>query len=290
MYDLVGASERSRLVRLSLSRFFYALCASAIFIFVLGAAPGVSSVIGKDDRLVAATYAREHGLSREELQKRFGASGAIRCPYGAASGFLVGGSAVVVTARHVLFPEIDMSLKVAEGANRGCKFVVQDGAAERAYEFDFGRLQRPIERQRGFADNKDWVVARLTKAVTGVTPYRLPLQTATPQEVVTTVAAEQSDMDIPKSDGPIFADCKIRSIRGVYDGRSIIYETDCSQENGVSGGAVVRVRADGVEALAVSTTHSLKNCPDFRPGICSSLSIPIAGELLESVRRLASEN
>lgn len=73
-----------------------------------------AGTLGPDDRLTPSDEVRRHDQDLATVRQSFGASGSMMCPCGEASAFLTDRGDIVVTARHVLYPEKDVYRVVVE--------------------------------------------------------------------------------------------------------------------------------------------------------------------------------
>lgn len=246
-----------------------------------------AGVIGKEDRQSLPDYAQSHSLDVDAAYRTFAASGRIMCNLSNASAFLVYRSDIVVTARHVLYPELDQGAYAGRLNVHRCGFETTDGKTSTWHYADVKTITYLPDKQRSHADRFDWVVMRLNQPIADVTPYRLPSVPPRFGEAVTDVTIRQDGFVKQDWNERVLADCKIGGLRVIDDIASAGVETDCSQGAGASGGAVLRKTAEGYEALAVISSATRRDCPRFDSDNCYSFAVGLTQPVIDAIKAVA---
>lgn len=244
--------------------------------------------IGSENRQPIDQYAASHKMSPEEARRTFGASGRIMCPFGEASAFLLFKPNVVVTARHVLFPEKSMTGYAGRPQILRCGFEVSDGKTSTWHKVDVSSFIYPDGRQRSPSDRFDWVVMRLSEPVTEFEPYRLPANKVRVGDSVIDATIRQANFLPDDWNERIITPCKIRAIDNIDHIAASGLRTDCSSNIGASGSPILREGPQGMEAVGIMSSSS-ETCPKFNRRNCYSFAVGLEPELLEAVHRIAGE-
>lgn len=247
--------------------------------------PAAAGTIGSDDRLSISDYAQRHGQDLAAVRGRFGASGRIMCPFGEASAFLVDRGDIVVTARHVLYPEKEMHAYAGRMSINRCGFELTDGEHSTWHKVDVHSFTYPDDKQRSVTDRFDWVVMKLEAPVEGVTPYRLPDAPARVGDRVDLVTIRQDGFPKDGWNERVIAECRVGATEAI-DGRPASgLKTDCSSATGSSGGALVRQGPRGLEAIGVHSSVTA-SCGRFDPRTCFSFDVGVGPDLKAAVATL----
>ena len=244
--------------------------------------PAAGGTIGSDDRMSISEYASRHSEDLPAVRRRFGASGRIMCPFGEASAFLVDRSDIVVTARHVLYPEKEMHAYAGRMSINRCGFELTDGDHSTWYKVDVTSFVSPQDKQRSVTDRFDWVAMKLEAPIEGVTPYRLPEEPPKVGEVVDLVTIRQDGFPKDTWNERLIAECRIGVIATI-DGRAAAgLKTDCSATPGASGGALVRRGPKGLEAVGVQSSVTA-SCGRFDARSCFSFGVGLGPDLKAAI-------
>ena len=248
--------------------------------------PATAGVIGSDDRLPIADYAAQHAMETSAARQRFGASGRIMCPFGEASAFLVERNDIVVTARHVLFPEKQMHPYAGRMSIHRCGFELSDGATSVWYAVDVGSFTFLDEKQRSVQDRFDWVVMKLETRAEHVTPYRLPDRPPAVGDDIQMVTIRQDGLAHQDWNERLIANCSIRGIEAIDGKTGSGIRSDCSASFGASGAALLRDGAEGLEVVGIASSAT-PSCPRFDLRSCFSFAVGMYDDVRKAVRSLA---
>ncbi len=244
-----------------------------------------AGTIGPDNRLAMSDYARRHDQDLATVRQEFGASGRIMCPFGEASAFLIDRGDIVVTARHVLYPEKEMHSYAGRMSILRCGFELTDGEHSTWYKVDVKSFTYPDDKQRSVTDRFDWVVMKLAAPIAGVIPYRLPEPLPKVGDMVDLVTIRQDGFPKDGWNERLIAECRIGATEAI-DGRPASgLKTDCSATIGSSGGALVRQGSKGLEAIGVHSSVTA-NCGRFDESSCYSFDVGIGSELKAAIGQL----
>ena len=251
--------------------------------------PALAGVIGTDDRQPIANYALQQHQDVAAVRREFGASGRIMCPFGAASAFLVDRPDIVVTARHVLYPEPQMGTYAGKMSIHRCGFELTDGTTSTWHAVDVTSFVYPPDRQRSTTDRFDWVVMRLQSPVEGVSPYHLTVRTPQVGDAATLVTIRQDDF--PKDDWNerLVAACRIRAVETIDAKPDSGLKTDCSASSGASGGALLERGSDGWNVVGIMSSAS-PSCPHFDARSCYSYEIGMSDDVKRAIRTLSGSH
>jgi hypothetical protein len=187
-------------------------------------------VFGRDSRRGIEDYAAEHKLDPKELKEQYTASGLIECGAAHGAGQLTLVDDLVTTAAHVFFDEA--------GAMRAktCLFVIESDGKEVKVPIDLGTITAGSRDPYAISAVHDWAVAKLTKPIHGVQPYRLG-ESAQPKTPVEFVARGHIDW----GDGRRLSveKCLLHDELDVGDEGTREFSFDCETGDGASGGALM---------------------------------------------------
>jgi V8-like Glu-specific endopeptidase len=248
-----------------------------------------AGTIAADDRLALKDYAAARKLDAANLRQKYGASGRIQCPSGEASAFLVYKKNIVVTARHVLYPEKEMHSYAGKISIRRCAFEVSDGVTSTWYKVDVSSFRYPQENQRSVTDRYDWVVMKLNYPLPNVVPYQLPDKYPPTNSGVTMVTIRQDGFPHDDWNERVLADCKIRNIRYIDQKPFSGLQTDCSATTGASGAALVRDGANGVEVVGIQSSVT-RSCSGFDDQYCYSFAVGMYEDIKNAIRTMGDED
>lgn len=245
-----------------------------------------AGVVGTDDRQTMADYAIHQKQAIAAVRQQFQASGRIMCPFGEASAFLADRNNIVVTARHVLFPEKQMHAYAGKGSINRCGFELTDGTQSTWYKVDVKSFVYPDDKQRSIFDRFDWVVMKLEVPIQGVTPYHLANQPPSVGDSVELVTIRQNDFPQDGWNERLVADCKIRAVEAIDDKSASGLQTDCSASGGASGGALVKRGSDGWDVVGIMSS-STPSCPRFDAHSCFTFDVGVYDDVKEAVHSLS---
>ena len=259
-----------------------------ILVLILGSSNAKAGAIGGDNRHPIDEYATSHSMSPDEARKKFGATGRIMCPFGEASAFLIFKSNIVVTARHVLFPEASMGGYAGRMSISRCGFEVSDGKGSKWHKVDVRSFLYPDAKQRSLTDRFDWVVMRLSEPVTEFEPYHMPSKPVSAGDKITMATIRQDNFLPDDWNERILTDCRIRAIDNIDGVAASGIRTDCSSGHGASGGALLRQGPEGLEAVGIMSSMS-GSCTKFNRTRCYTFAVGFEPELVAAVHKLAGE-
>ena len=259
-----------------------------IFGLFVTTANAVSGVIGDDERRSLADYAKQHGKLAENTRREFKSSGRIMCPFNAASAFLVHRNNIILTARHVIFPEKSMKAYAPVRSFGNCAFEISDGNTSTWYDVDTSTATYPENAQKSTTDRFDWMAFRLKKPIEGVTPYQLPTSPISMGDKVTMVTIRQDGFPYDDWNERVFADCRVRKVETIDGKAESGLRTDCSATTGASGGALIRDVSGRLEVLGVQSSTS-RNCPKYKDRTCSSFAVGLNEQLKAAILKLAAD-
>lgn len=187
-------------------------------------------VFGRDSRRGIEDYAAENKLNPKDLKEQYTASGLIECGAAHGAGQLTLVDDLVTTAAHVFFDEA--------GALRAktCQFVIESGGKEVEVPIDLDTITAGSRDPYAISAVHDWAVAKLTKPIHGVQPYRLG-ESAKPSTPVEFVARGHIDW----GDGRRLSveKCLLHDELDVGDEGTREFSFDCETGDGASGGALM---------------------------------------------------
>jgi len=246
--------------------------------------------IGHENRKSVEDYATSHKISSVDARAMFGATGRIMCPFGEASAFLVDKSNIVVTARHVLYPEKSQHSYAAHMQINRCGFEVSvDGKTSKWHKVNVTSFVYPQEKQRSTKDRFDWVVMKLAEPVTEVAPYRLPSKAAHAEDAVTLATIRQKDFTPDDWNTRLVEDCKVRSVKSIDGIAAAGLFTDCSASPGASGGALTRKGPDGIEVVGILSSSITKACEKYNSKSCYSYAVGLSPAVVQAIHNLAGD-
>lgn len=265
--------------------------ASAIPLFV---APGIDKVpvfveaevvpvvvFGKNSRRGVEDFAAEQKLDPKELRRQVTASGLIECGVAHGAGQLTLADDLVTTAAHVFFDET--------GAPRAksCAFVIETGGKQVKVPIDLGSIVAGSKNPYSIAPVHDWAVARLTRPIHGVQPYRLA-EPASPKTPVEFVARGHIDW----GDGRRLSmeKCMLHDQLSVGAEGTREFSFDCETGDGASGGAVI---VPGAEPAIGAILVGWRSNKPFGSAVFSKLhynfAVTIEGAFRQAVVAAASK-
>lgn len=246
--------------------------------------------IGHENRKSIDDYATSHKISSTDARAMFGATGRIMCPFGEASAFLIDRLNIVVTARHVLFPEKSKNSYAAHMQINRCGFEVSvDGKTSKWHKVDVSSFVYPEEKQRSFNDRFDWVVMKLADHVTEVVPYQLPSAQPYAGEAVTMSTIRQKDIRPDDWNTRIVEDCKVKSLKRIDGIPAAGLFTDCSASIGASGGALTHKGPNGIEVVGIQSSGIMKDCEKYNSKTCYSYAVGLSPAVVKAIHKLAGD-
>jgi hypothetical protein len=193
------------------------------------AKPDRPNLKGKSEAISLKAFQAKHGLSTDEMRRRFGAAGKVVCPFSSGTVFLVGRPDVFVTSDHIF---IDIGRK-GKPRSSISKCWVQFFFSKQRYSI------KPSSIIHGLKSNKtayqfvwyDWAVGQIDRPARDVVP--LVASTVVPGSNFTVSVLSQGMNDsIPRVCTGV-----VTSAWGNYSVNDIT--TDCSTGPGASGGPIV---------------------------------------------------
>jgi V8-like Glu-specific endopeptidase len=258
--------------------------------FCLFSGQAFADRIGHENRKSIDDYAKSHKISGADARGMYGATGRIMCPFGESSAFLVDKSNIVVTARHVLYPETAQHSYAGHMQINRCGFEVSvDGKTSKWHKVNVTSFVYPEEKQRSFNDRFDWVVMKLSEPVTEVAPYRLPSAAAHAGEAVTMATIRQKDFTPDDWNTRIIEDCKVKNLKRIDGVAAAGLFTDCSASPGASGGALTRKGPDGIEVVGIQSSGIMKNCEKYNSKSCYSYAVGLSPAVVQAIHNLAGD-
>jgi V8-like Glu-specific endopeptidase len=246
--------------------------------------------IGHENRKSIEDYAKSHKISSADVRAMFGATGRIMCPFGEGSAFLVDKSNIVVTARHVLYPETSQHPYASHMQINRCGFEVSvDGKTSKWHKVNVSSFVYPDEKQRSTTDRFDWVVMKLAEPVTEVAPYKLPAADAHAGEAVTLATIRQKDLTPDDWNTRIIEDCKVKGLKRIDGVAAAGLFTDCSASPGASGGALTRKEPDGIEVVGILSSSITKSCEKYNSKSCYSYAVGLSPAVVQAIHNLAGD-
>ena len=256
----------------------------ASLVAMLGVA--TAGEIGPDNRRALNDYAAEKHVDPQAIRSKYAASGRIQCPFGEASAFLVYRNNIVVTARHVLFPEKEMNTFAGKTSIRRCAFEIFDGSKSIWYQVDVHSFIYLNENQRSIRDRFDWVAMKLVTPVPKVIPYSLPDKLPPVGSAVTLATIRQDGFPHNDWNERIFADCKIMDIQDIDSKAFSGIKTDCSAATGASGGALLMQFKDRLSVIGVQSSVSAA-CSHYDNLACFSFAVGMYSDFRDAIKKLA---
>ncbi|WP_246660282.1 serine protease [Rhizobium sp. FKL33] len=209
------------------------------------------------------------------------------CPFNEASAFLVHQGDVILTARHVIFPERSMVRYAGRPALGNCGFEVTDGKTSQWYRIDVKAIIYPDDRQRSFTDRFDWIAMKLAEPIPGVKPYKLPVRPAAVKDKVTAVSIRQDGFPFQDWNERIVSECQVRKTWAIDGISGSGLETDCDLTMKSSGSPVLRRTDDGWDVVGIASSGTA-DCPKFRSKRCANWAVGLTDAVADAVRKLAA--
>lgn len=259
-------------------------CVVTGFLAVSLSTNAAAGVIGHDDRLPLADYAKKVGMTEADARKKFAASGRLMCPFKERSAFLVGSNDTIVTARH---NQRDARVDGKKTLLVNCAFEISLGGASTWYEIDPNSIEYPDQKQRSATDRFDWIVMKLKNPVVGVTPYRFPTGPVARDTPVTIVSIRQDDFPHDDWNERVVSTCAVRKVRNIDGIAASGIETDCDLTDNATGAPILRATNDGLEVIAIQSSGSIEPCQKFAPKKCGNWAVGFSDEIAKAVQKLA---
>jgi V8-like Glu-specific endopeptidase len=262
------------------------------FIVLLGVLEALSStsalagIIGDDDRLAIADYAKKVGMTETEARSKFAASGRVMCPFNEGSAFLVGSNDTIVTARHNIFREARMAAGNVKLGN--CAFEVSLGGSSTWYEVDTRSIEFSTKEQRTIADRFDWIALKLKNPVIGVTPFKIPSSRVTANTPITIVSIRQEGFPHDDWNERVVSTCAIREVWNIDNVPASGLETDCDLTVKSSGSPLLRETSEGLEVVGIQSSGVIKPCRKFKSTKCSNWAVGFTDEIAKAAEKLAA--
>jgi hypothetical protein len=242
-------------------------------------------------RLTEGVYAKANGLPPGEVEKRFAASGVLRCPGGDSSAQVTGARDVITTAAHAF-----RDLCKPHTAPDKCIFEYYLGAERRTIPLSATLWMGTCVESAPKAIVSDWAVAKLESAAE-VTPYEINERTESVVELERVLAVVGYDIEATgKRDryGPFnktIQECQIRDVRDWS-----IFETSCEFTVGASGSALFRLLDGRMTLFGVlnGDYHDKEYCPrgscEFKSRHWSSVYVTVKGEFKDRLLAAVSQS
>lgn len=243
-----------------------------------------AGVIGHDDRLAIADFAKNVGMTEADARKKFAASGRIMCPFNEGTAFLVGSNDTIVTARH---NQRDARVDGKKTILVNCAFEVSLDGASTWYEIDPSSIEYPDQKQRSATDRFDWIVMKLKNPVVGVTPYRIPTAPIELDTSVTVASIRQDDFPHDDWNERVVSTCAVRKVWNIDGIAASGLETDCDLTDNATGAPVLRETKDGMEVIGIQSSGNIEPCQEFAPKKCGNWAVGFTDEIAKAVQKLA---
>lgn len=229
-------------------------------------------------------FATANNLKDNEVQRLFGATVRIVCPWGTGGAALIGDGRVFVTAGHML-----SGVGNETAAPRQCRLASFDGT--QTFEIDHKSLVQGKSTNAAPAVDNDWAIGKIRSSAMGITPYRLgkPRKAG---EGVLAISQGQINWKGHPYPTPSIGKCRILT------SSASSYYTDCDSDKGSSGATLLSPTLsidDPPELIGIGVwtyygpngVYSSKDCDDTSK--CATQYIAIRGKLRKAILKLASQ-
>jgi hypothetical protein len=221
-------------------RFGRGLSALLSAVLLAGALDTAHAVtMDKDGRLTVADFAVRQGENPAVAQKRFSATGIVTCGSTHSTAQLTVRSDIITTAAHAFYaPSGQLRANPSS-----CVFVIELGSQTIEVPVLGETLRVGSNRPYDEPGVKDWAVVRLSKAVEGVTPYKLA---ATPSSLGDILLVANRHQGWVHDGHRAVEACAIRNAVKTLSSAPRELAIDCSTGQGASGSALMLPGAPGV--------------------------------------------
>lgn len=266
------------------------LIVQVAFLLCFFTADAFADRVGHENRKSIEDYAASHKMAVADARVMFGATGRIMCPFNEGTAFLVDKSDIVVTARHILFPELSQNSYAGHVQIRRCAFEVTiDGKTSKWHKVDVSSFVYPNKKQRSTTDRFDWVVMKLAEPVTEVAPYRLSPTRPRKGEAVTVASIRQQNFKPDDWNARIIENCKVKAVRNIDGVAASGLSTDCSADPGASGAAVLHKGPKGQEVVGLVSSSTVKHCEKYNPRSCFTFAVGLSGDVVRAIHNIAGD-
>lgn len=259
------------------------------------------AVFDKEKRFTFEEYASQKKIPLTDLEKRFAATGNIRCGEHQASAQLTGAADILTTSAHLLFSPTCVPKTEVGPANK-CIFLATVNGDRRTFDVK--------ERLASGCDNKigqehkwgdDWLIVQLRSPVSGAKPYRIPVKGDVHIDEEPVVAIEGASRDFfrfsngKKTYPRSVQECRVRFIREA-SGEGSYVETDCDGAPLASGSSLLRDTRKGdtllgifrgnfefSDALEKALRENRVNRREWEQGAWSSIYVSVDGKFLKAL-------
>ena len=211
-----------------------------------GSAPLDTNIIaivafGEEGRQDPVAFAKSRGLDPEAVRRSTSASGLVTCGAAQGAGQLTLANDVITTAAHVLFDEQG---RLRAGSDQ-CHFLVVVGHEIVMTKIDVRSIEVGARDPYRHSPSRDWAVARLLRAVHGITPYGI----GKASEGASVRFASRGSVDWRQRSDLAMQQCALhQTLESAPDGaREIAF--DCDAGKGASGGALLDAQGKGLVAI-----------------------------------------
>ncbi len=260
------------------------------------------AIFGEPDRRTEEAYARENGMTQAEVEKRYAATGMLKCGPARLTANLVLTNNLILTSAHAFFDQ-KTCRKISNP--KSCKFFVRNAIGTREFKIK-GLESIGSNCPNNFEKTDDWAILRLTEDVAGVTPYSIdgkPSGAIDDNQKVVSINAVNLDLYTSgrkeNDETKTIGNCTARKVYRT-DGDPIYFSSDCDNSPGGSGGAILRT-SDSIPVLTGITRGSTEsedqvkagkkrgvaNSGDFAEAKWAAYHIPIRGKLLNALLQSA---
>ena len=237
---------------------------------------------GTGETISLKAFQAKHGLSKEEMKRRFGAAGRISCPWATATAFLIAQADVFITSDHLFVaPE-----KKSKDRGRSGKCYLEFFFSKKRYKIKPDTLVHGLRTTKS-AHNFywfDWAIGRLDSPVDGVEPYSVGPETLPTGMDITMISQGINDFVPRVCMGHVSTSHGNTSVNE--------FTTTCDTGPGASGGPVVAGRADEAgksQRAAIGLTWGYDE-PYWQVIGLAHLAIPIAdAEIHKAITELLRE-
>jgi hypothetical protein len=253
-------------------------------------------IFGIPDRRTEKEWAEENGMKLNDVQKRYAATGTLKCKNLQLSADLVMVDDIIVTSSHI-FKDKKTCAKVEDPKN--CKFMVKVG--NEMQTVNLGAIIDDGFKNCPPKPSDDWAIVRLKKKIKGISPYAVDAsQEISSNQTVSSVTALNFDLYRNKKRLPVetktIGKCTSAHIYMV-ESEAGLFSTDCDGSEGQSGGAILNDDPHGPPVLlgihrSVSETEQqLKsaiargeaNAGDFDEDHWANRHVALRGQFLKSL-------
>jgi aerobic-type carbon monoxide dehydrogenase small subunit (CoxS/CutS family) len=247
-----------------------------------------ATIVGADDRKTEDEYAQSSGSALDRVNQAFAASGILNCGGFEQTAQITGKNNVITTAGHMFFDD-NCNARANSDVSQ-CFFRGSGAANEKLYYVDASTLKAGTCQKGGHIE--DWAVMKLTEAVEGVEPYRVPSNKVRFREGDTILNVSSFAVNF-KGGNQEQANLNVCSIKAVFPDRYTPLKTDCDTGPGASGSAQFILGSGGVSlepanlilsAINVAESKDHSDGADYNDKSQYNVSVPVAGKFYDALK------